>query len=218
MVPKKEIILLEYLIFLKEIVSPEEGDISEQNSQSYSENLNLLSSKSLIEGHKEQEDKFGLLYNNINQNKPYDFNDEIKEYNERKNYLKMIFNKSTFNLIINNNNVTFEKISYNEGKSEKTYEQFTTPSKLEEEKKYISCEDSIFFEIYYSNLIKFLDGIKEFAKTSFCTTKSQNKLLIKINLTEDNENTDNSQIIINSKYIIENLFSGKKREYQDKDI
>jgi len=191
-----------------------------QNTMNSSDNkeLNPLSGKSLIEGHKEQENKFGLVYNNTCQNILYDFNDEIKKYNERKNYLNMILNKSTIFLIINNNNATFEKVSYNDGKSEKTYEQFTTPSKLEREKKYISCEDSIFFEIYYSNLIKFLDEIKEFAKTSFCTIKSQNKLLIKIDLTEVNENTDNPKIIINSKYIIENLFSGKKREYQDKDI
>ena len=99
----------------------------------------------MIEGHKEQENKFGLVYNNTCQNILYDFNDEIKKYNERKNYLNMILNKSTIFLIINNNNATFEKVSYNDGKSEKTYEQFTTPSKLEREKKYISCEDSTVF-------------------------------------------------------------------------
>jgi len=99
-----------------------------------------------------------------------------------------------------------------------TYEQFTTPSKEEQEQNYDLIYNNLFES--YKKLIDFLGTIKENAFKLFSEQNLQNELLIKINLKEDkNKNAEKKYII--SKYIIENSFSEKKMQYycyQDKDI
>jgi len=99
-----------------------------------------------------------------------------------------------------------------------TYEQFTTPSKEEQEQKYDLIYNNLFES--YKKLIDFLGTIKENAFELFSEQNLQKELLIKINLKEDkNKNAEKKYII--SKYIIENSFSEKKMQYycyQDIDI
>ena len=103
-------------------------------------------------------------------------------------------------------------------KKEKKEKQLTT--KEEQEQKYDLNEIYILFESNYKKLIGFLDKIEKQADEFFSQENLQNKLyLIKINLEEENnKNDDKNNKMINSKYIIENSFSKKMSQYQDKNI
>ena len=144
MEPNREISLLDYKIFIKEIKSPEEGDISEQNYNSFEisqrgdlrfgqdisemsegsqndQNNNILSYRKNLIPIDREENKCEQEYPSDNQNIQQDNNNKVLEDYEiiNKKYAILKDLKIIAKININDKNeFKYEKIIYYEGKKE----------------------------------------------------------------------------------------------------
>lgn len=169
-----------------------------QNSNNKDLNNDSFSRNNLVEARQEQEN--------------------VNDFLKNKDQIVNILTYSIIILIINKGNlINFEKISYNNGNNEISYENF----KKWQDQQYFELEENNILFTNYKKLIEYLEKIKEIANNIFSGIIIEKELKIQIELKEDNNNsTDENIKIINSEYTYDKVKGNDndKHKFQDKNI